>query len=370
MFRDRNHLKAILRSVFKRYVSGNADIEEQNLVDNFYDNISSEKIIDPTGIGAEIKQRIDREIQRQQANKIRYRIYIPAAACLMVLFLGAYFYKSYFDADTSTRITHSIGPSVKIGQEHFLDLQNKIPTGSYFETEAEAEILHLENVFQGKEREPVVIDNASPSMFSVSLSDGSRVRLSPHARITFGPDFNENSRSVYVEGEVYFDIAKQTRQEEKIPFIVETSMQTIEVLSTQFLVDAHASVEENVQLHEGRIKLKHNYSKREVVLHPGQQAFVDRDRPQIYVAHVGEDDKINAWRNGLFYFEGQTIGTVMRELSNWYNIGINVDNRAANLKISGTFTRYEKPEDVLELIQMTNKIRFYEKKGVVYVSKK
>lgn len=373
MSKNRSHLRSILKSIFARYTKGKADIEERQLVDSFYDNIPLQPVDQErlSEVGEDIKQEIDRNIQQSKRLTISYKIYIPAAACFIILFsvLGFYFYQLDDNNEENINQSVSVGPSVKIGREHFNDLHKKVPKGSFFEVKDDEEVLNLENVFRAKNSDSIVIENTSIKKFTVLLSDGSKVRLSPESRVSFGADFNKNNRLIHASGEVFFNVATQVFKSERVPFIVHTKMQNIEVLGTQFLVDSGSEVEESVQLQEGRIKLMHNYSGREVVLHPRQQAFLNRDKPNIYIARVGEEEKVNAWRNGLFYFEDETIGNVMRELSIWYDVDIRVDNSVFNKKMSGTFTRYELLSEVLELIELTNKIRSYEKKGVVYVNR-
>lgn len=376
MSKHRDHLKNVLKSIFTRFVRGNADVEEQHLVDTFYDNVSVENRGDKdfSIIGKVIKKNIDRRIKFDRKKRKIYKIYIPAAACgvLMLFFASFFVYRlnSIFFVVKPHEQFCSLSPTVTVGGKQFDNLLKETPKGSFFKLKGEEQVLDLKNISQEQSSDTIIIENPSFATLLVFLRDGSQVKLGAKARITFDGEFNKSRRFVHASGELYFDISSKVTNGKKIPFIVETKMQTIEVLGTKFFVNSHKEEEESILLKEGRVKLEHNYSKREVILRPGQQAFLKKDTPQIYVGEEGEEAGVDAWRNGLFYFERHSIGAVMEELSSWYNIPIEVGNSVYNMTISGTFTRYDKLTEVLDLIEMTNKIQFYEKKGVVYVNRK
>src|SRR5690606_26440757 len=70
--------------------------------------------------------------------------------------------------------------------------------------------------------------------YQITLPDGSKVWLNSMSSITAPSAFNERERMVEVTGEVFFDVAEsRTATGKKIPFLVRTANQTVEVLGTQ-----------------------------------------------------------------------------------------------------------------------------------------
>src|SRR5690606_23635037 len=72
------------------------------------------------------------------------------------------------------------------------------------------------------------------------MSDGSQVWLNSDSRITYPIMFAEDHREVQMEGEAYFKIVRRNGKKGKIPFVVKIKNQLIEVLGTEFNVNAYS----------------------------------------------------------------------------------------------------------------------------------
>ncbi len=86
---------------------------------------------------------------------------------------------------------------------------------------------------------------------NITLADGSLVWINSGSSLTYNNAFNQKERKVFLEGEAYFEVAKDPKR----PFIVHTRDMDIEALGTAFNVRAYP--EENnasTVLLEGKIK--------------------------------------------------------------------------------------------------------------------
>ena len=81
--------------------------------------------------------------------------------------------------------------------------------------------------------------NREHSAIAVTLDDGSEVILNPGATLSFERPFPKGIREVKLEGEAFFDVARDTLK----PFIVRTSQLTTRVLGTSFSVEANVDDE-------------------------------------------------------------------------------------------------------------------------------
>src|SRR5690606_20377981 len=79
------------------------------------------------------------------------------------------------------------------------------------------------------------IRNMRSSALLVALSDGSKVVLNPGSTVSFTPVFASGVREVSLEGEAFFDVAKDSLS----PFVVKTSQLVTRVLGTSFTVKAN-----------------------------------------------------------------------------------------------------------------------------------
>ena len=71
----------------------------------------------------------------------------------------------------------------------------------------------------------------------VVLPDGSKVWLNSDSKLSYSSNFNEKSRNVILDGEAYFEVAKNKKR----PFKVQTDKIAINVLGTSFNVSAYSS---------------------------------------------------------------------------------------------------------------------------------
>ena len=75
--------------------------------------------------------------------------------------------------------------------------------------------------------------------YELILADGTHVWLNADTRLRYPTCFNTDERRVYLEGEAYFQVTKDTAH----PFRVESEAQVVEVLGTQFNVYAYGHEE-------------------------------------------------------------------------------------------------------------------------------
>lgn len=377
MSRNSNRIKNRITAIFKRYVKGKASPDQKRFVDRFYQLVGKRKEDADVAfdhLEQEIKDAVDRQISRgSKIRKISNSPYVRAAAVLLLVCTAAFiiFRMSGLDVTSESLQTSGItkeNPILSIGAEKSYDLDEDIQDSSAYRFIDDQKVFLLSALAEEiADDAPRKITNPTKKVFTFLLDDGSQVWLNAHASIEFMPSFGKTERIVHVSGEVSLDITKKEIEGKPLPFYVKTPLQTIEVLGTQFSVNTEQEDEESVVLLEGKIKLEHNVYKTSVVLHPNQKAFLSPKSDRILVAAAEENDKVRAWRKGLFHFEDESVGEVMKELAQWYDKPIHVDRAIQEIPITGMISRYEQLADVLHIVEMTNNIKFVERKGAIYV---
>jgi len=176
--------------------------------------------------------------------------------------------------------------------------------------------------------------------FQVTLPDGTQVWLNAESSLKYPTVFSGKERLVEVNGEAYFEIAKNVHQ----PFKVQVSNRaTIEVLGTAFNVNAYTNENSmNTTLVQGKIKVN------EVILRPGQQAQLT---DKMKVTSDADIDKVLAWKNGLFNFEGADLQGVMRQLARWYDIEVNYEKDMPEVYFSGEMSRDMSLSGLLKVLE-------------------
>jgi ferric-dicitrate binding protein FerR (iron transport regulator) len=169
--------------------------------------------------------------------------------------------------------------------------------------------------------------------FQLQLPDGTKVWMNAGSTLTYPTAFTGGERTVTVTGEAYFEVVRNA----VMPFKVSVNGQSeIEVLGTHFNVKAYAN-ETGIYttLLEGSVAVKNFHDK--IILNPGQQA-VASSAPGIDV-HAADVDKVMAWKNGLFDFEGATLGEAMNQLSRWYDIEVAYEKGIPKIEFGGKLRR-------------------------------
>jgi hypothetical protein len=179
------------------------------------------------------------------------------------------------------------------------------------------------------------------------LSDGTKVVLNAGSRIRYPNYFTGTTRSVELEGEAYFEVAKDKQR----PFLVQAKNASIEVLGTHFNVDTHEQQDKvEVTLLEGSVKISKEGSND--ILLPGQKAIVSK---AIDIMKADTAQAI-AWTNDLFNFKGMELKEILNQVSDWYDIAVDGHLHVPEMKLSGIISRDLPLSKILELISMSSGI--------------
>lgn len=189
----------------------------------------------------------------------------------------------------------------------------------------------------------------------VELPDGTQVCLGSKTVFYYENDYGKRQRTVYLEGEAYFEVAKQKDK----PFIVKTKEQDIEALGTKFNVTAYASDSLlTTTLLEGVVRLTTVNISHQTVLRPNQQFIYNRNTHFTDIKNV-EAKQFTAWTTGYYYFPEQSLEAMLYRLSHVYGVQFTVESEALNKRtFTGTFYRGQSIKDIMEIINLSIPIKY------------
>ncbi|MEQ9443185.1 MAG: FecR domain-containing protein [Cyclobacteriaceae bacterium] len=181
---------------------------------------------------------------------------------------------------------------------------------------------------------------------TITLTDGSKVYLNVDSKISFPEHFDSDKREVILEGEAFFDVAKNAKR----PFIIKSGALTTTVLGTSFNIKAFAGEPMHVTVATGKVKVSSDEpggTSSEVFLNPYQQAFYD--------GHLSKKDvdiqQFIAWRQKILHFDEVSLGEVAAVLERWFNVSITIENEEIrHCEISGQYIN-ENLVNVLESLE-------------------
>lgn len=182
--------------------------------------------------------------------------------------------------------------------------------------------------------------------YQVILPDGTKVWLNAASSIRYPTAFGSKAREVEIVGEAYLVVAPDRDR----PFRVASAGQTIEVLGTEFNVSAYPDQEEaKTTLVEGKVKLQLNGPGREpIMLAPGQQGIVGASTARVEDVDVSQ---YTAWKDGFFYFRGDSPMEAFAELSRWYDIDVVYRNEIPAMRFYGKLERNKPLGSLLRILE-------------------
>ena len=401
--------QARLQEIFQRYINNEASPEEVKLLlqyfgsedqeEDLHDLIVNElkKPVNFSELGGydqfdKVYNQILERIQENKAAEIipLWRRLVPqiaAAALILIVFsLSLYWYTQPVN-DQLAKEQPQKSEIVPGGSKAVLILAD----GSSVEldTAMNGILAHQGNTDIKKTREGLLEYDANSSQtganktaintiitprggeYRLILPDGTKVWLNAASSLKFPAGFDGSERRVELEGEAYFEVAsryKTGRKGEKVPFIVKTTGQEVEVLGTHFNIKAYAEEgDTKTTLLEGSVRvttMQGNKSNSRLLV-PGQQALLLASGNVLSVSQADLEQAV-AWKNGYFKFQREDIRSVMRQISRWYNVDIEYRGKVTEEEFGGKISRDESITGVLQILKLSNvKCRIEGKKIII-----
>jgi len=165
----------------------------------------------------------------------------------------------------------------------------------------------------------------------INLPDGSVVALEKNSVLRYPKQFDARERVVYLEGEAFFNIAKDPKH----PFLLFANKTVVKVLGTSFRVKAHENSDKViVAVKSGKVsvferkdyeKMKESSQMTGLVLMANQQAEFSNELEKFSKMIVPEPDLLDATDKKLFDFDRTPLPEVFEILQNAYGIEIIYD---------------------------------------------
>jgi len=178
------------------------------------------------------------------------------------------------------------------------------------------------------------------------LSDGTQVWINSGSRLVYAPQFTGDTREVFLEGEAYFEVAKDASK----PFYVRTDAFTINVLGTKFNVKAYKDdMEYTTVLVEGKVSMKvqDQFFSKDVILAPNQKLTLMKGQDDFQRSNVDDTGFYTNWIYGYLEFKNANLSDVLKSIQRYYNIDIELNTRDQSSIVSGKLDLKSEPDRVL-----------------------
>lgn len=198
--------------------------------------------------------------------------------------------------------------------------------------------------------------------YLLTLSDGTMIYLNSESTLSFPVKFQGKERKVYLTGEAYFKVAKNTEH----PFVVTAGELEVLVTGTTFGVRAYKD-EKDIQttLESGQVTVK--VEGKSVKLVPNKQVLFNKSTMGLEVRDVDVDLYL-AWVDGRLVYDNCPLEKILTDLGRWYNIDVFYSrDELRSYQFSLNMKKHEEFTQVLELIGKTGEVQFEIKDNTVIV---
>ncbi len=349
-----------------------------------------DQVVENTGLEMRIPQQVEKNILRNILREGRMssapveivrqipilRMCMTAAACLILLIGVAYWViegKAKKEEPAVATLPNRIVPgtdkavlTLADGSVRYLDnVQNGnvAEQGDSRVSKQDGLLTYRPTKSQHKSEVMVYNSLATPrgGQYQLILPDGSKAWLNSASSLRFPTAFKGNNREVILNGEAYFEIAKDAKK----PFQVTVGKMKINVLGTHFNINAYD--DENTirtSLLEGSVKIENGESRN--ILKPGQQATLGKTDDKIKITNADLEEVI-AWKNGLFQFDGANITSIMRQVGRWYDVEIVYAGKIPVFRFEGKISRKSQLSEVLQILELNDiRLKIDQKKIIIY----
>ena len=216
-----------------------------------------------------------------------------------------------------------------------------------------------------------IVSSGRDSRSTMTLPDGSIVRLNAKSKVSYGEGFGKTTREVFLTGEAYFEVTHNAN----VPFIVHTDEADIKVLGTKFNVRNYSNEHRmEAALLTGSIELTlHADAQHKILLKPSDKIIVKKDaagdatitpdsgNKKVELTSIKVQDSViveTSWLNDKMAFYDKPFSEIALDLERQFDVTIEFKNSAiSGYKYTGVYDE-ARAEDILKILQMIKPFQY------------
>ena len=205
---------------------------------------------------------------------------------------------------------------------------------------------------------------------SLTLPDGTHLHLNSGSRITYPSAFTGKERRIFVDGEIFADVAKDPHK----PFIIRSGDVGIRVLGTKFNFKSYTDTDcIELLLVDGAVQfdIDTDTRKQQLRMEPGDLVLYDRVSNDINLSTFQPEHFKSFADNRAIHFFNLRMHDIALDLERLFGTRIVIlDEALAQTRYFAYFTNNETLDQILSAINSDRKMKISRRDGVVYLSLK
>jgi len=184
---------------------------------------------------------------------------------------------------------------------------------------------------------------------TITLADGTTIWLNTNSKIRYPEKFDHQTREVSLEGEAYFQVARDPEK----PFRIKAFNSTTQVLGTSFNVRAISAEDKIIiTVTSGKVAFSNAEMANTVYLLKGDKGILLKNKNEVQKV-LNDDINFLSWQTGKIIFNNTPLSEVAFILSRHYHKKISIAENLSRCRFTSTFDRQTLDEvlDELTIIQ-------------------
>lgn len=201
----------------------------------------------------------------------------------------------------------------------------------------------------------ILLQTGDTELKEVILPDGTKLYANSGTRIEYiKNEFNKEKREIWIEGEAFFDVAKNPQK----PFVIHSNdIQTV-VRGTSFNVKAYKEIGEiSVSVRTGKVEVGTDDNTFAILT--ADKRVVYNEKTNRHVISKSNWEEEAAWRDHRLVLKDANISELKLRLKQLYGINITVDGDFLDdARFGLAFQKETSLNDVLEVISQLYNIKY------------
>lgn len=194
-----------------------------------------------------------------------------------------------------------------------------------------------------------------------TLPDGTVVSLNALTSVSYDCSMTDGQRNVYIEGEAYFDVAKDAEH----PFVINVNQMEVTCLGTELNIRNYADEQtSSVVLVDGKVRVATECG--DLTMEPDSRVECDKESMHLSKTNVVASN-YTCWLNGETRYNNQTLADISRELARNYHINIVITNDELREQRFTGFLGSCSLRNVLDILTITSDMAYQIDGDSVYI---
>ncbi|MBN1180928.1 MAG: FecR family protein [Bacteroidales bacterium] len=220
-------------------------------------------------------------------------------------------------------------------------------------------------IIENRDPQYVEIQTGKGDKTHVTFADGSQVWLNAQSRLKYPKRINKRNRTIYVEGEAYFELSDQ--QDEPLTIIADNTITQVKESAFNIKTGRENS-QITITVAKGKLDVVDDMGNMPVITTSQGEKTTIIPQYEFLFVEENNDNNYLSWKTGNLDFQDVPLSYVIEKIEDLYQVDIEVSNQKLRYcRFSHSFTN-ESLDEIMEIISKNLNMNYLKKgqKIIIY----